>query len=60
MLDDFLTQVQIDELPFYNLYEVDCDDGTVGDIIYVIDKETRQLCLDITTLTTVLSTCGAQ
>jgi len=38
MLDDFLTQVQIDELPFYTMYDVDCDDGTFGDIIYALDK----------------------
>lgn len=60
MLDDFLTQQQVDELPFYNLYEVDCDDGTIDDIIYVIDKEAKQLCLDIANLTAVPPTCGAQ
>ena len=44
MLDDFLTQQQADELVCYNLftlYEVDCDDGTYGDIIYTIDKEVK-------------------
>ena len=41
MLDDFLTQQQVDELSFYNLYEVDCDDGTIGDIIYTMDKEAK-------------------
>ena len=60
MLDDFLTQQQADELPFYTLYDVDCDDGTFGDIIYAINKEAVQLCLDITTLTDVPSTCGVQ
>ena len=62
MLDDFLTQQQADELVCYNLftlYEVDCDDGTYGDIIYTIDKEVKQLCLDITIPTAALSTCGA-
>lgn len=37
-LDDFLTQVQSDELSYYDLYdvyEVDCDDGTEGDKILV-------------------------
>lgn len=60
MLDDFLTQVQVDELPFYTMYDVDCDDGTFGDIIYALDKETKQLCLDITTLTVAPQTCGVQ
>ena len=31
--DDFDTQVQYDE--FWNIYDVDCDDGTYGDKIYV-------------------------
>ena len=60
MLDDFLTQVQIDELPFYTMYDVDCDDGTFGDIIYALDKGAKQLCLDITTLIAVPQTCGVQ
>ena len=60
MLDDFLTQQQVDELSFYNLYEVDCDDGTIGDIIYAVDKEAKQLCLDIASLTAVPPTYGAQ
>ena len=62
MLDDFLTQQQADEFVCYNLftlYEVDCDDGTYGDIIYAINKEAIQLCLDITIPTDVPSTYGA-
>jgi len=44
MLDDFLTQQQADELTYhgyFELYEVDCDDGTKGDIIYAIRQEVK-------------------
>lgn len=37
-LDDFLTQVQSDELAYrdlYDVYEVDCDDGTQNDVILI-------------------------
>ena len=35
--DDFDTQVQCDEMPlsFYVGFEVDCDDGTSGDTVYI-------------------------
>lgn len=42
MLDDFLTQRQADEFSyhgFYDPYDVDCDDGTMGDVIYIMHKE---------------------
>ena len=53
MLDDFITQKQSDEdyswfdvmnefiyslISPYKVYEVDCDDGTSGDLIYVFQK----------------------
>jgi len=36
MFDDFDTQIQSDELipAFWNEYDVDCDDGTIGDSIW--------------------------
>ena len=37
-LDDFLTEQQADELSYYDLYdvyEVDCDDGTEGDKVLI-------------------------
>ena len=41
MFDDFDTQIQSDELPnpFYLEYEVDCDDGTLDDVIYTVNSE---------------------
>ena len=62
MLDDFLTQQQADELTYhgyFELYEVDCDDGTKGDIVYAIRQEVKQSCSVITIPTVVPSTCGA-
>lgn len=60
MLDDFLTQIQADELPFYTMYDVDCDDGTFGDVIYVVNERIKQPCLDTTILTDAPRTCRVQ
>ena len=54
MFDDFIAQKHSDEddyswfdemnefiqslLPLYAVYEVDCDDGTSGDLIYIFQK----------------------
>ena len=44
--DDFDTQVQIDEIVdetvyhYFAGYPVDCDDGTIGDVIYEWVKST--------------------
>lgn len=62
MLDDFLTQRQADEFSyhgFYDPYDVDCDDGTMGDVIYIMHKE-EPVCQDTMILTTVPQTCGAR
>lgn len=62
MLDDFLTQQQADEFSyhgFYDPYDVDCDDGTMGDVIYIMHKE-EPVCQDIMILTAAPSTCGVR
>ena len=61
MLDDFLTQRQADEFSyhgFYDPYDVDCDDGTMGDVIYIMHQE-EPVCQDTMILTAVPQTCGA-